>query len=64
MLYLSWCFCGLNISNTISWFHCVIIYGTVSHMDYILRYIPYFSGDNAHLMYNAHPKLFRISYDV
>jgi hypothetical protein len=25
-------------------------------------YIPYFSIDNAHLMYNAHPKLFRHSY--
>jgi len=25
-------------------------------------YIPYFSIDNAHLMYNAHPKLFRHSF--
>jgi hypothetical protein len=24
--------------------------------------IPYFSIDNAHLMYNAHPKLFRHSF--
>ena len=25
-------------------------------------HIPYFSIDNAHLMYNAHPKLFRHSF--
>jgi hypothetical protein len=31
---------------------------------YFIDYIPYFSGDNAHLMYNAHPKLSRIPYDV
>jgi hypothetical protein len=24
--------------------------------------LPYFSIDNAHLMYNAHPKLFCLSY--
>jgi hypothetical protein len=41
MLYLSWCFCGLYISNTISWFHCVTLYGTVSHIDYILRLVVY-----------------------
>ena len=27
-----------------------------------LKEIPYFSIDNAHLMYNAHPKLFRNSF--
>ena len=27
-----------------------------------LRELPYFSIDNAHLMYNAHPKLFRHSF--
>ena len=26
------------------------------------KYVPYFSIDNAHLMYNAHPKLFRHSF--
>jgi hypothetical protein len=26
--------------------------------------IPYFSIDNAHVMYNAHPKLFDIPFDV
>jgi hypothetical protein len=28
----------------------------------ILKYIPYFSIDNARLMYNAHPKLFGHSF--
>jgi hypothetical protein len=28
------------------------------------KLIPYFSLDNAHLMYNAHPKLFDIPFDV
>jgi hypothetical protein len=28
------------------------------------NFIPYFSIDNAHIMYNAHPKLFDISFDV
>ena len=27
-----------------------------------IKEIPYFSIDNAHLMYNAHPKLFRHSF--
>jgi hypothetical protein len=26
--------------------------------------LPYFSIDNTHLMYNAHPKLFDIPFDV
>jgi hypothetical protein len=32
--------------------------------NYILCYIqvPYFSIDDAHLMYNAHPKIFRRSF--
>jgi len=27
-------------------------------------YVPYFPTDNAHLMYNAHPKLFYIPFEV
>ena len=27
-----------------------------------IKQVPYFSIDNAHLMYNAHPKLFRHSF--
>jgi hypothetical protein len=33
------------------------------HIDHKHR-VPYFSIDNAHLMYNAHPKLFHIPFDV
>ena len=29
---------------------------------YVSKILPYFSIDNAHLMYNAHPKLFRHSF--
>jgi len=31
---------------------------------YIHIYTRYFSIDNAHLMYNAHPKFFHIPFDV
>ena len=37
----------------------------VSHLVALVRSsveLPYFSIDNAHLMYNAHPKLFRHSF--
>jgi hypothetical protein len=39
--------------------------GCVSHLPNVgckLKYIPYFSIDNAHLIYNAHPKHFRHSF--
>jgi hypothetical protein len=29
-----------------------------------VKEIPYFSIDNAHLMYNTHPKFFDILFDV
>jgi hypothetical protein len=32
MLFLSWWFWGLYIPYTVSWFHCVILYGSVSHV--------------------------------
>jgi hypothetical protein len=31
---------------------------------HVPKLIQYFSIDNAHLMYNAHPKLFDIPFDV
>jgi hypothetical protein len=37
---------------------------TVDAIYFNVSYIPYFSIDNAHLMYKAQPKLFDIPFDV
>jgi hypothetical protein len=38
-------------------------YKMVQHILFVIKMqLPYFSIDNAHLMYNAHPKLFRHSF--
>ena len=45
------------------WLHkCVSMISYMNIFCLIEIYIPYFSIDNAHLMYNAHPKLFRHSF--
>ena len=45
-----------SVSNTSFWISCNC------WSTYIYKIIPYFSIDNAHVMYNAHPKIFRHSF--
>jgi hypothetical protein len=40
----------------------VILEGKNKHLLDKAEHLPYFSIDNAHLMYNVHPKLFRYSF--
>ena len=38
--------------------------GHLFYAEFKISKLPYFSIDNAHLMYNAHPKFFDIPFDV
>jgi len=52
------------INNAIRALQSVLYFKAVTSLHGIRMYVPYFSIDNAHLMYNAHPKFFDIPFDV